>query len=401
MSARAPGANRPRPVTVTVHELTTFDGARVEGVLRALPGATTAVVLTHPRRSTTHHPLVDVLLDSGVSVWTQGTRSGGNDVALVYEKALLDVAAGMSFVRDLGFSSVVTLGHSGGSALQAFYVEQAAMEPEFRLDVTPAGRPVALAGVRMPVPDGVIFVAPHPGEGHVLLHCIDPSVVDEDPASRNPALDLYRAANGFAAPPQPSTYSADFLAHYRAAQHDRVHRIDVRARELAATASRARAAFARSETRGELRLDSTPRLITTYRTDADPRGVDPSLDPSGRPYGSAWGPRPDLTNYGFAGFARVATPDAWLSVWSAFTTNADFRRCAAGVHVPTLFVEAGDDVVGFPAVSREMFDALRAADKTHLRVPSLDLGPSPAAGLEEHSIAGHLRRWLSSRYETV
>ena len=41
-----------------------------------------------------------------------------------------------------------------------------------------------------------------------------------------PELDPFSPANGFAEPPASSTYSEDFLARYRAAQHDRVARID-------------------------------------------------------------------------------------------------------------------------------------------------------------------------------
>jgi hypothetical protein len=57
-----------------------------------------------------------------------------------------------------------------------------------------------------------------------------------------------------------------------------------------------------------------PRLITVYRTDADPRTVDLSLDPTERPYGSLFGRRPDLINYGLVGLGRLTTPDAWLAL---------------------------------------------------------------------------------------
>ena len=190
----------PVGVTTSTHQLTTADGAKVEGVLHALDGATTVVTVMHPRQSLTHHPMIPLFLRAGVSVWTQGTRSPNNDIALVHEQALLDAAAGHVFLRDLGYASVLTFGHSGGGTLSAFYIEQAALEPETRIDVTPAGRPVPLAGTRMPLPDGAIFLAPHPGQGQVLRHCIDPSVTDEaDPMSVDPALDSAARPNAMIA----------------------------------------------------------------------------------------------------------------------------------------------------------------------------------------------------------
>ena len=76
-------------------------------------------------------------------------------------------------------------------------------------------------------------------------------------------------------------------------------------------------------------------MIVVHRTDADLRGVDLSIDPNDRPYGSLFGRRPDLTNYGIVGFGRLATPEAWLSTWSGISSRAGLLRCARGVRVPT------------------------------------------------------------------
>ncbi|RSD14136.1 alpha/beta hydrolase [Amycolatopsis eburnea] len=394
----------PAGVTVRTHQLTTFDGAKVEGVLHTLDGATTVVTLMHPRQSVTHHPMIPLLLRSGVSVWTQGTRSPNNDIALVHEQALLDAAAGHVFLRDNGFEAVVSFGHSGGGALSAFYIEQASLEPELRLDVTPAGRPIALAGARMPVPDGAIFLAPHPGQGKVLLNCIDPAVTDEsDPMSADPALDMYSPRNGFAPPPAPSRYPLDFLRAYRAAQRDRIARIDARAVELAAEASQARTRFARTGDRDDRRASLAPRLITTYRTDADPPSVDLSIDPNDRHYGSLFGGRPDLVNYGLVGFGRLTTPDAWLSTWSANHSNAAFTRCAPGVRLPALYLEFSGDQAALPGVSAGMFAALAAEDKTRHVVRGQHFGQPVAEGEPTgYAVAAvHVERWLADRFATA
>ena len=393
---------RPAATVTTVHELTTTDGATVRGVLATVPGATTVVSLLHPRQDLTHHPLVPLLLQAGAAVWTQHTRSVNNDLSLLHEQALLDVAAGLVFLRERGFASVLTLGHSGGGPLFAFYLEQAGLPPARRLASTPGGRPVKLTEAEMPLADGAIFLAPHPGQGQLLLHCIDPSVADEqDPMSVVPELDPYDPANGFAEPPASSAYGEEFLARYHAAQRARVARIDAVAHEHLAGAQAARAAFKASGQAADRRRSLAPHVLTVFRTDADPRTVDLSLDPNERPYGSVFGRRPDLIDYGLVGFGRLTTPEAWLSTWSGLTSRAGFARCAPGVTVPTLFIELTGDQAAFPADTRAMIGALGAGDLTTATVRGLHFGGAIAAGepTGNELAAAEIVAWLAQRHE--
>jgi hypothetical protein len=356
----------------------------------------------HPRQDLTHHPLVPALLKAGAAVWTQHTRSVNNDLTLVHEQALLDAAAGLAFLREQEFASIVTLGHSGGGPLYAFYLEQAGLAPAGRIATTPGGRPAKLADAEMPLPDGVIFLAPHPGQGRLLLATIDPSVADEqDPMSVLPQLDPFSPANGFAEPPASSAYTGEFLGRYRAAQHDRIARIDAVARQHLARTGEARAAFRNSGNTPDRRRSLAPRIITVFRTDADPRNVDLSLDPSERPYGSLFGKRPDLINYGLTGFGRLTTPEAWLSTWSGLSSNADFARCAPGVTAPTLFIELTGDQAAFPSVSRQMIDALGAKDLTTATVRGLHFGGPITEGEPTGNdlAAAEIIDWLSKRHE--
>ncbi|CNE54781.1 Alpha/beta hydrolase family protein [Mycobacterium tuberculosis] len=384
--------------TTEAVRLTTPDGAAVAGLLRQpAGGAGTVVSIMHPREDVTHHPLVAALLGLGVAVWTQGTRSPNNDVRLLHEQALLDVAAGQSFLDDRGFEARVTLGHSGGATLFAFYQEQAALAAEERLAGAPDGTPVDLGGARMPLPDGAVFLAPHPGQGALLQRVIDPSVPDEsDPWTTDPSLDPYDPANGFRPAPEPSSYDAEFVARYRAAQAARVRRIDALAAAAAAAARRDREAGGVEARRRSLR----PTVMTVYRTDADLRSVDPSLDSNERPYGSLFGRRPDLGNFGFAGFGRITTPAAWMSTWSATTTRACFTRNARGVAAPSLLVELTGDQACFPADAREMYRALSATDKKHVRVAGTHFGgplvPDGPTGAELS--AQQIGRWLRERF---
>lgn len=396
----APAAS-PEHTSTTVHLLDTEDGAAVTGILRTVPGARTVVALMHPRQDLTHHALVPELLTRGFAVWTQGSRSVNNDLALVHEQTLLDVAAGQVFLRDSGFEHTVTLGHSGGGTLFAFYHQQAALAPEQRLATTPAGRPIRLADADMPVPDAAVFMAPHPGQGQLLLRLIDPSVVDEgDPLSVDLELDPYSPANGFSGPGLDIEYDDQFVVRYRQAQLERVKRIDARARVLAADAATARARFKQTGEHADRRAALVPRVLTVYRTDADLRGVSRRLDPNARPYGSLFGSRPDLTNYGLVGFGRSSTPDAWLSTWSANTTNADFVRNAPGVSVPTLLIELSGDQACFPADIAAMAGALGADDLTVEQVDGTHFGgPLEPGGTAGTTLAGEVvGTWLTKRF---
>jgi hypothetical protein len=391
----------PDSVVTSVYDLATADGAHVTGVLRVPPHARTAVTIMHPRQDVTHHPLVPHLLRDGHAVWTQGSRSPNNDLGLIHEQALLDFAAGHVLLREHGFDHVVSLGHSGGATLAAFYCQQAGLAPGDRLTTAPSGRPVALAKATMPLPDGVVFLAPHPGQGALLQRVIDPSVTDEaDPLSVDPELDPFNPANGFRDAPEPSSYPAEFVARYRAAQADRVRRIDAAAAALVADSQQANRAFKSDGKAADRRRALAPRLVTVYRTDADLRNVDLSLDPNQRPYGSLFGRRPDLTNYGLVGFGRLSTAEAWMSTWSATTTNADFPRCAPGVTIPTLLLEFTGDQASFPADISAFRAALATDDLTVESVPGTHFGgPASPDAPPGHELAARvIEGWVSARF---
>lgn len=232
----------------------------------------------------------------------------------------------------------------------------------------------------MPAPSGLVLLAPHAGQGDLLLHCIDPSVTDEDdPDSVDPALDLYDPANGFAPPPEPSAYSVEFLARYRKAQAARVARIDEEAHRL--VAERRRAAT----------------YVVVHRTDADPRTVDLSLDPSDRDYGSIFGVRPDVTNRGAVGFGRISTPEAWLSTWSAHATRAAIRLTAPEIRRPVLVMGYTADNTVFPsdlAAIAGAFTASRVA-RADVEGDHYGLAPDHRSRPGGKTVADLVAEWVS------
>lgn len=390
----------PEGTVATPVELATADAAKVSGVLRTVPGATAVAFLMHPRQDFTHHVLVPEFLRRGVAVWTQGSRTLGNDLTLLHEQALLDMAAGHVYLRDQGFETVIAVGHSGGGALAAFYIEQAGLPADERLAGTPGGKPVPLRKAPMPLPDYAVFMAPHPGQGELLLRMIDPSVADEaDPLSVIPELDPFSPANGFRPAPEPSSYAPEFVARYRAAQRARVERLDGVARERVATARQAQQRFKESGDPADRRAALATEFLTVQRTDADLRCMDPSIDPNDRPYGSLFGARPDLTDYGVVGFGRLTTPEAWLSTWSGLSSRAGFLRCAPAVTMPTLFIEITGDQACFPDDARAMVAAFGTDDVEHVRVRGKHFGAALTDGeASAATLAGReIEKWLGAR----
>lgn len=396
-----PAAEIPAHTTTSAHELTTHDGATTYGLLRKVPGATAAVFLMHPRQDFSHHVLVSEFLRHGFAVWTQGSRTMGNDLTLLHEQAVLDMAAGHVFLRQLGFRHVVAVGHSGGAALAALYLQQAALVPADRLTAAPGGKLVPLPDAELPVADGLLLMAPHRGPGALLRRSIDPSVTDEaDPTSVNPDLNPYSPANGFAAPPASSSYASDFVARYRTAQRSRIALIDAIAWQRIDESARSKKKFQDTEDAQDRRAALASGVLVVHRTDADLRSVDLSLDANDRPYGSLFGIRPDLTNYGIIGFGRLTTPEAWLSTWSENFTRADLAACARSVHVPTLIVELTGDQACFPKDAALLAKSFAHPDVTHIRIPGRHFGGPLLEGMTSGAaLAGiEMTKWLKQRY---
>lgn len=384
--------------------LRTADGAATSGSLYLPSGRRpdTVVCVMHPREFMACHYLIPDIVAAGCAAWSQGARSVGNDLRLEHETALQDVAAGLRHLRDQGFRHIVLLGNSGGAGLYAFYAHQAGLPPSQRVARTPGGKRSGLADLDMPAIHGMVLVGPHPGQGALLLNAIDPSVADENDAlSVAPELDPLSPANGYR-PGGQARYAPAFVERYRQAQRQRVARLDALARQMIADRMQARAALKeQAAPNAELRRQAahTPVLVV-WRTDADLRCLDLTLDPSDRHPGSLWGKDPYASNYGAVGFARFCTPESWLSTWSGLSSNASLARTAQGIVQPTLVIEYTGDQACFPADVRAIHDAIPAVDKTHLRIRGDHHGRALADGEEpgRYAAGRELAAWLRARF---
>lgn len=361
-------AGLPDGVCASVHPLATQDGAAVTGLLYRPDVADTVLCIMHPREFLASHYLVPSLTSSGFAVWTQTSRAVGQDLRLEHEFAVIDAAAGIAFLHAIGFRRIILVGNSGGASLYGLYNQQSLLTGEHRIARTPGGRPVPLAEASMPVVDGVIFVSAHPGQGRLLQRCIDPAVADEnDPMATLADLDFLNPANGFRPGPLGSSYASDFVERYASAQRARVLRLDDMARQMIRERMAARKKAKDGGLAEDARLGAFSGLLTVWRTDADLRCWDLSLDPSDRKLGSVWGGDPVSANYGVPGFGRICTPEAWLSTWSGLSSRADLLVTAGSVEQPCLQIEYTGDNTVFPSDGDALFAAIGTRTKQRAR----------------------------------
>lgn len=376
--------------------------------------ADTALLAMHPRADFSRHYLAPHAVGAGYAFFAAATRYLNNDADALHERLCLDVAGALSFLRGR-FARVVLVGNSGGGSLFGLYLQQAALPDGERLERAPSGDRVALRGSELPPADGLVLLAAHLGEGRFLLERLDPSVVDEaDPAAVDPRLDMYDPRNGYR-PMQagPSRYAKDFVAEFRAAQRARCERLDRRALEWCEEAawwrSRLRdaaivGAMDEAERGLATRRGLQRRYMLVYRTLADPRYLDPSLDPSERAPGSifSFGRDPIAGNYG-EGLARVMSARGWLSTWSGLRSHAALEHTLPGVRVPTLVVNARADQEIYPAEARRILAASGAEDRELAEVAAADhyLRPHPP-GARDDPVARTwgevLLPWLRQRW---
>jgi pimeloyl-ACP methyl ester carboxylesterase len=278
-----------------------------------------ALIATHYNVDFAEHYSAPYFARRGFGFLGWNTRYRGAEDLFHLEHALTDISVGVTWLREQGVEKIVLLGNSGGGSLMAAYQAEAAM---------PA--------------DLYISLNAHPGRPEVLTNWMDGSVVDEtDPTKTDPALDPFNKDNG---PP----FSQDFIARYRAAQ---------RARNQCITD------WAKTEL-ARLNAAGVPdRIFPLFRTWADLRFIDPSIEQTDRPSPGCYAGPPHLANRSPFGIGRTSTLRAWLSMWSLETSKCQGPPQLAKLNVPALVVQSTGDMGVFPSDARKIFDSIASRDK--------------------------------------
>lgn len=300
---------------------------------------TTALIATHYNVDFSEHYLGQYMAVRGFGFLGWNTRFRGNEGFFLLEHALVDIGVGVRWLKEeAGVEQVVILGNSGGGSLMGAYQSQA-------LGVTMTPTP----GVKLPaalddlIPaDLYVSLCAHLGRPEVLTAWFDPAITDEtDPASVDPALDMYDPANG---PP----YGAEFVERYRAAQVARNDRIS---------------AWCHSELERLQQRGMFDRAFNVYRTWADLRLMDGDLDPSDRQVGRCYAGDPKAANYGPRGIGLTNTLRTWLSMWSLSDSYCSGAPHLGRITRPALVVQSLGDTGVFPSDARAIHTALASSDK--------------------------------------
>ncbi|SRR5665213_1345161 len=298
-----------------------------------------ALIANHYNVDFAEHYSASYFAERGFGFLGWNTRYRGAEDLFHLEHALIDIGAGMNWLRGQGVEKIVLLGNSGGGSLMAAY------QAEATAPTLAASAKGVIADALSNLPRGDLYISlnAHPGRPEVLTNWMDASVIDEtDPTKTDPALDPFNKGNG---PP----YSADFIARYRAAQIARNKRIT---------------AYAQAEL---VRLNAVgfpDRIFPLFRTWADLRFMDPAIDPSERPCPGCYAGNPAQANRSPFGIGRANTLRAWLSMWSLETSQCQGPPQLAKLLVPALVVQSMGDMGVFPSDAHKIFESIAAKNKT-------------------------------------
>lgn len=330
-----------------------------------------AMIATHYQIDFSEHYLADHLAARGIGFLGWNTRFRGFESSFLLDHALVDIGVGVRWLREVaGVKAVVLLGNSGGGSLMAAYQSQAV---DANVTPLPGMRPAAGITELLPA-DGYVASAAHPGRPDVLTAWMDGAVVDEnDPVRSDPDLDLFAKDNG---PP----YSPEFVARYRAAQVARNHAITD---------------WAESELKRLGASGFSDRPFTVMRTWADPRMVDPTLEPTSREPNMCYAGTPVKANRSAFGIAAASTLRNWLGMWSLRTAQTRAEPHLARISDPALVINAHADTGVFPSDAQRIHDGLAGTDKALHSIDTDHYFTTPGARAAQADI---IAEWIGQRW---
>jgi len=298
-----------------------------------------ALIATHYNVDFSEHYLGEYMASRGFGFLGWNTRFRGLEHVFMLEHALIDIGQGVRWLREeAGVETVVILGNSGGGSLMAAYQSQAkgvTMKPTPGLQL-----PDALNEL-MPA-DLYISLCAHGGRPEVLTEWFDPSITDEkDPTSIDPSLNMYDEKNG---PP----YSDEFIERYRAAQVERNHRITD---------------WCYEELERLSKHGMMDRAFNMYRTWADLRLMDPTIDPNKRKPRWCYAGDPKAANFSPRGIGLTNTLRTWLSMWSLKDSFCSGVPHLERIDEPALVIQSDADTGVFPCDAELILNTLASADK--------------------------------------
>ena len=203
---------------------------------------------------------------------------------------------------------------------------------------------------------------------------MDASVVDEsDAVTSDPDAGSVQPKNG---PP----FSAEFVARYRAAQIDRNNAITD---------------WAETELKRVHAAGFSDRPFTVMRTWADPRMVDPTLEPTKRPANMCYAGIPVKANRSAHGIAAACTLRSWIGMWSLRHAQTRAEPHLARSPAPRWSSTPSRTPACIPSDAQRIYDALASEDKAQCTIDTDHYFVSPGARSEK---ADTIAKWIAKRW---
>jgi pimeloyl-ACP methyl ester carboxylesterase len=283
-SGHAAAVYQPNQITVTV--LRPVLPATTQAVLRKPPDnpkSHIGIFVMHSFGGSANNPVCTNLAVRGYTTLCADSVYTGHQMDYKgYEDHAPAIAAAVNYLRNTaGVTKVVLLGHSMGGPMMAFYANiaengaRACQAPERIIACDTANLVDANGQSKLPPVDGVILSDSHPGDAVATFTYVDPAITNPaEPGSRDPALDMFAAANGY-----PGDEAAA-APHFKDAQYSPAFAqrfFDAQAARNAAVMKQAQDMLARVKS-GDKKLYPDDMLITIPGAEGAARLLQADLD---------------------------------------------------------------------------------------------------------------------------
>jgi esterase/lipase len=131
------------------------------------------------------------------------------------------------------------------------------------------------------------------------------------------------------------------------------------------------------------------------RTWADPRMVDPAIEPTKRQPNLCYAGVPVKANRSTHGIAAACTLRNWIGMWSLRHAQTRAEPHLAHIDCPALVINADQDTGVFPSDAKRIHDALASTDKKMCSIDSDHYFTTPGARSEQ---ADTIAKWIAKRW---
>ena len=137
------------------------------------------------------------------------------------------------------------------------------------------------------------------------------------------------------------------------------------------------------------------RPFSVLRTWADPRMVDPTLEPTRRQANLCYAGVPMHANRSARGIAAACTLRNWLGMWSLRHAQTRAEPHLALIDCPALVINADQDTGVYPSDAQRIHTALASQDKTLCSIDTDHYFTTPGARTEQ---ADTIAKWIAKRW---